>query len=114
MNQAEERRLMAEEEAMEVGKGQHFPHKVTAAVFVKMGLDLEEQQYVNQTNLQSLLTDRLQTHLVDLCQPKDHPDVYRESRPSGEAEQLEASHRKVEGHPTGLHAWRRFAARIGS
>lgn len=35
---------MAEEEAAEVGKGQHFPHKVTAAVFVRLGLDIEEQQ----------------------------------------------------------------------
>lgn len=39
IDQAELRRLFANEESKEI-----FPHKVTAAVFIRMGLDVEEHQ----------------------------------------------------------------------
>lgn len=36
--------MMAEEEARDMEAGIHFPHKHSAAVFVRMGLEVEEHQ----------------------------------------------------------------------
>jgi hypothetical protein len=44
VTQAQIRGLLANEEAEEVRKGNHFPHEVTTAVFVRSGLDIEELQ----------------------------------------------------------------------
>jgi hypothetical protein len=46
LKQSDIRQLLAEEEAEQVKQGVFFPHKVTAAVFVRMGMEIEEQQYV--------------------------------------------------------------------
>lgn len=41
---AETRLILAKEEAEDARKGLHAPHKITASIFIKMGLDIEEQQ----------------------------------------------------------------------
>lgn len=41
---SEVRLQLAQEEVGEAERGQHSPHKVTASVFVRTGLELEEQQ----------------------------------------------------------------------
>ena len=41
---SEVRLRLAEEEITEAERGQHMPHKISASVFVQMGLELEEQQ----------------------------------------------------------------------
>lgn len=38
--------MMADEDARDMEKGIHFPHKITAAIFVRMGIEIEEHQYV--------------------------------------------------------------------
>lgn len=43
---SEARLRLTEEEAAEAEKGITAPHKVSASVFVRMGLELEDQQYV--------------------------------------------------------------------
>ena len=35
---------LAEEESTNMARGQHAPHQVSAAVFIRMGLELEDQQ----------------------------------------------------------------------
>ena len=37
---------LTEEEAADAEKGIAAPHKVSALVFVRMGLELEDQQYI--------------------------------------------------------------------
>ena len=44
LSQARIRKVLADEEAAEIASGEEFPHKVTAAVFVQIGLELEDQQ----------------------------------------------------------------------
>lgn len=39
---------MAEEDARDVKRGIHFPHRVSAAVFVRMGLEVEDHQCVTK------------------------------------------------------------------
>jgi hypothetical protein len=41
---SEIRLRLAQEEAAEVERGQRAPHQVSASVFIRMGLELEEQQ----------------------------------------------------------------------
>jgi len=41
---SEVRLRLAEEEISEAERGQHMPHKVSASVFIRTGLELEEQQ----------------------------------------------------------------------
>lgn len=41
---SEVRLRLAEGEANEVERGRHAPHKVSASVFIRMGLELEDQQ----------------------------------------------------------------------
>ena len=43
---SEARLQLTEEEAAKAEKGITAPHKVSASVFVRMGLELEDQQYV--------------------------------------------------------------------
>ena len=43
---SEARLRLTEEEAAEAERGTTAPHKVSASVFVRMGLELEDQQYV--------------------------------------------------------------------
>lgn len=43
---SEVRLRLAQEEAAEVEKGQRAPHQISASVFIRMGLELEDQQYV--------------------------------------------------------------------
>jgi len=42
---------LAEEEAADVERGKEAPHKVSASVFIRMGLELEDQQYVSWLQL---------------------------------------------------------------
>ena len=35
---------LTQEEVTEAEQGQHAPHKVTASVFIRMGLELQDQQ----------------------------------------------------------------------
>lgn len=44
VSQAELRELLAEEEMKQLDKGVRFPHKVTAAVFIRTALEIEENQ----------------------------------------------------------------------
>ena len=44
---SEARLRLTQEEATEAAKGKESPHKVSASVFVRMGLELEDQQYVS-------------------------------------------------------------------
>lgn len=37
---------LTQEEAKEAERGKGAPHKVSASVFMRMGLELEDQQYV--------------------------------------------------------------------
>ena len=41
---SEVRLRLTQEEVTEAERGQHTPHKISASVFVRMGLDLEDQQ----------------------------------------------------------------------
>lgn len=41
---SEIRLRLIEEEAAEVERGQRSPHQVSASTFIRMGLDLEDQQ----------------------------------------------------------------------
>ena len=41
---SEARLQLTQEEVTEAERGRHMPHKVSASVFVRMGLELEEQQ----------------------------------------------------------------------
>ena len=41
---SEARLRLTQEEAAEAERGQHTLHKVSASVFVRMGLELEDQQ----------------------------------------------------------------------
>ena len=41
---SEIRLQLAEKEAVEVERGQRAPHQVSASVFIRMGLELEDQQ----------------------------------------------------------------------
>jgi len=41
---SEIRLRLAQEEAAEAEKGQRLPHQVSPSVFVRIGLDLEDQQ----------------------------------------------------------------------
>ena len=41
---SEARLRLTQEEAAEAERGQHTPHKVPASVFIRMGLELEDQQ----------------------------------------------------------------------
>lgn len=43
---SETRLRLTQEEVTEVERGQHAPHRVSASVFVRMGLELEDQQWV--------------------------------------------------------------------
>jgi hypothetical protein len=43
---SEIRLQLAQEEAAEAEKGQRAPHQVSASVFIRMGLELEDQQWV--------------------------------------------------------------------
>ena len=43
---SEVRLQLTKEEAAEAEKGITAPHRVSASVFVRMGLELEDQQYV--------------------------------------------------------------------
>ena len=43
----EARLRLAQEEVGEAERGQHAPHKISASVFIRMGLELEEKQYVS-------------------------------------------------------------------
>lgn len=49
---------LTQEEAAEVERGKETPHKVSASVFICMGLELEDQQYVYvlQSHLLCLIT----------------------------------------------------------
>lgn len=38
------RQMMADEDARDMETGIHFPHKVSASIFVRMGLEIEEHQ----------------------------------------------------------------------
>lgn len=42
---------MADEDARDVQRGIHFPHRVSAAIFVRMGLEVEDHQYVTEVLL---------------------------------------------------------------
>lgn len=44
---SEIRLRLLQEEAAEAERGQRLPHEVTPSVFIRMGLDLEDQQYVS-------------------------------------------------------------------
>ena len=41
---SEVRLQLAQEEISQAERGQHAPHKVSASVFIRMGLELEDQQ----------------------------------------------------------------------
>ena len=41
---SEARLWLTQEEVAEAEQGQHAPHKVTTSVFIRMGLELEDQQ----------------------------------------------------------------------
>jgi len=41
---SEARLRLTQEEAAEAERGKHTPHKVSASVFIRMGLELEDQQ----------------------------------------------------------------------
>jgi hypothetical protein len=41
---AEARLKLTQEEVAEAERGKHTPHKVSASVFIRMGLELEDQQ----------------------------------------------------------------------
>ena len=41
---SEVRLQLAQEEVSQAERGQHTPHKVSASVFIRMGLELEDQQ----------------------------------------------------------------------
>jgi hypothetical protein len=43
---SEIRLRLAQEEAAEAERGQRAPHQITASVFIRMGLELEDQQWV--------------------------------------------------------------------
>lgn len=46
---SEVRLRLTEEEAAEAERGRRAPHMISASVFVRMGLELEDQQYVPST-----------------------------------------------------------------
>jgi len=41
---SEVRLRLAQEEVAEAERGQHAPHKASVSVFIRMGLELEDQQ----------------------------------------------------------------------
>jgi hypothetical protein len=41
---SEARLRLTQEEVAEAERGRHTPHKISASVFIRMGLDLEDQQ----------------------------------------------------------------------
>lgn len=47
---SEVRLRLTQEEAAEAAKGKESPHEVSASVFIRMGLELEDQQYVSALN----------------------------------------------------------------
>ena len=49
---SEARLRLTREEAAEAEKGKDSPHKVSALVFIWMGLELEDQQYVSVSTLE--------------------------------------------------------------
>lgn len=44
---SEARLRLTQEEVAEAEHGQHAPHKISVSVFIRMGLELEDQQYVS-------------------------------------------------------------------
>lgn len=64
---SEIRLQLAKEEAADVENGQPSPHKISALVFVRMGLELEDQQYVFMKSSRPPLTFDLNQARSFIC-----------------------------------------------
>ena len=68
---SEVRLRLTEEEAAEAERGRTAPHRVSASVFVRMGLELEDQQYVFYLFIMFVVLINKQVHATDRGRRKD-------------------------------------------